>query len=69
MPPFLFWSGVLHFALPMTKIATFKLLPKPQDDDATDLPKFKWIEEEIWHRTRLIFDCAGQAYGSEIARS
>jgi len=35
------------------KIPPFKLIPEPQDDEASALPKFKWASKEIGKRHRL----------------
>jgi Domain of unknown function (DUF1963) len=37
----------------MKKIPPFKLVPKPQSEDATNLPKFKWTSKEIGTRHQL----------------
>jgi len=37
----------------MKKIPPFKLVPEPQNDDAKNLPKFKWATKEIGTRHQL----------------
>jgi hypothetical protein len=37
----------------MKKIPAFKLVPEPQNDDARNLPKFKWARKEIGTRHQL----------------
>ena len=37
----------------MKKIPSFKLVPEPQDEEASALPKFKWAPKEIGTRHQL----------------
>ena len=37
----------------MKRIPPFKLVPEPQDDEARNLPRFKWASEEIGTRHQL----------------
>jgi uncharacterized protein YwqG len=37
----------------MKKIPPFKLVPEPQNDDARNLPKFKWAKKEVGTRHQL----------------
>ena len=37
----------------MKKIPPFKLVPEPQDNDAKNLPKFRWAGKEIGTRHQL----------------
>lgn len=37
----------------MTTIPPFKLIPEPLNDEAKNLPKFKWADDEIGTRHQL----------------
>jgi hypothetical protein len=37
----------------MKRIPLFKLIPEPQDDEAKNLPKFRWTRKEIGTRHQL----------------
>jgi Domain of unknown function (DUF1963) len=37
----------------MKKIPPFNLVPEPQNDEARNLPKFKWADKEIGTRHQL----------------
>jgi len=37
----------------MREIPPFKLLPEPLNNEAANLPPFKWAENDIGHRHRL----------------
>jgi hypothetical protein len=37
----------------MTKIPPFKLIPEPLTEEAKNLPKFKWADDEIGTRHQL----------------
>jgi hypothetical protein len=37
----------------MDKIPPFKLIPEPMNDEAVNLPKFKWAPEDVGTRHRL----------------
>jgi hypothetical protein len=37
----------------MKAIPPFRLVPQPLDEEASNLPKFKWAPKEIGHRHKL----------------
>ena len=53
MPPFLFrchhYEVDVRELTSMKNVPPFKLAPEPQNDDAKNLPGFKWTGKEIRH--------------------
>lgn len=53
----------------MKKITIFTLAPEPQDDDAKNLQIYQNSNgAKLRIAISSVFDCTGQAYGSEIAK-